>query len=155
MVRCYVALGSNLGDRLLNLTEARRRLAQLGPLLPGPVVETPAVLPPGDWIAQPKYLNSVDQLDASLSAPALHRELTRIERQMGRVRTTRWAPRIIDLDLIFYGDRVIETPELTVPHPSMHERRFVLEPLVALAPDVRHPVLHRTARQLLDRLPRR
>ena len=61
----------------------------------------------------------------------------------------------IDLDLILFGDQVIQTPELTVPHPSMHERRFVLEPLVALAPGVRHPVLHRTARQLLDRLPRR
>jgi 2-amino-4-hydroxy-6-hydroxymethyldihydropteridine diphosphokinase len=155
VIRAYVALGTNQGDRLLNLQEARRRLALLGPHRAGPVVETPALLPPGDSTPQPNYLNSVDELQVSLGAEALFHELKRIERQMGRVLTTRWAPRVIDLDLVLFGDQVIQTSELTVPHPSMHERRFVLAPLAQLAPEAFHPVLRLKARELLDRLPRR
>lgn len=154
MARCYVALGTNLGDRLLNLAEARRRLALLGPHLAGPVLETAALLPPGDRTPQPKYLNSVDQLDTPLAPLALFHELKRIERRLGRVLTTRWAPRLIDLDLILHGDQVLETAELTVPHPAMHERRFVLEPLALIAPDVRHPLLGQRARELLKRVSR-
>ena len=155
MTTCYVALGTNLGDRLLNLAEARRQLALLGTHRAGPVLETPALLPRGDPTPQPRYLNSVDQLETSLEPLALFHELKRIERQMGRIVSTRWAPRIIDLDLILFGDEVLQTAELTVPHPSMHQRRFVLEPLVALSPDVRHPVLFQSARELLGALPRR
>lgn len=151
MTRCYVALGTNLGDRLLNLAEARRRLGLLGERVSGPVLETAALLPPGDRTPQPKYLNSVDQLDTSLSAIEVFHQLKRIERQMGRAISARWAARIIDLDLILFGGEVLSTPELTVPHPSMHERRFVLAPLVVLDPRVRHPVLRLTARQLLER----
>ncbi|MDP1826374.1 MAG: 2-amino-4-hydroxy-6-hydroxymethyldihydropteridine diphosphokinase [Archangium sp.] len=150
-MRCHVALGTNLGDRLLNLAEARRRLALLGAHLAGPVIETAALLPPGDRTPQPKYLNSVDRLDTTLGPLALFRELKRIERQMGRVLTTRWAPRLIDLDLILHGAEVLESAELTVPHPAMHQRLFVLEPLAALDPGARHPVLGLTARELLDR----
>ena len=151
MQRCYVALGTNLGDRLLNLGEARRRLALLGEHRPGPVLESPALLPPGDPTPQPAYLNGVDQLDTPLTAVALFHQLKRIERQMGRLVATRWAPRLIDLDLILFGDQVIQTAELTVPHPAMHQRRFVLEPLAALAPDAWHPIFRCTARELLER----
>ncbi len=151
MQRCYVALGTNQGDRLLNLSEARRRLALLGEHRAGPVLETPALLPPGDPTMQPDYLNTVDQLDTALSALSLFHQLKRIERQMGRLVTTRWAPRLIDLDLILFGDQVLETPELSVPHPAMHLRRFVLEPLVLLAPDAWHPLFRCTARELLER----
>ena len=154
-MRCYVALGSNLGDRLQNLAEARRRLSLLGHHRAGPVIETVALLPPGDRTPQPKYLNSVDELDTPFSAVALFHELKHIERQMGRVITTRWAPRLIDLDLVLFGAQVIDTPELVVPHPSMHERRFVLWPLAVLAPGALHPQLHRTARELLEQLPGR
>ncbi len=154
-MRCYVALGSNLGDRLLNLTEARRRLALLGPHRAGPVIETVALLPPGDATPQPNYLNSVDELETRLPAVALFQKLKRIERDMGRVLTTRWAPRLIDLDLVLFGAQVIDTPQLVVPHPSMHERRFVLWPLWVLAPGARHPRLGRSARELLDQLPGR
>lgn len=154
-MRCYVALGSNLGDRLLNLTEARRRLSLLGPHRAGPVIETAALLPPGDATAQPKYLNSVDELDTALPAVALFHQLKRIERDMGRVSTTRWAPRLIDLDLLLFGAQVIDTPQLVVPHRSMQERRFVLWPLAQLAPEALHPRLHRTARELLEQLPGR
>jgi 2-amino-4-hydroxy-6-hydroxymethyldihydropteridine diphosphokinase len=155
MTTCYVALGTNLGDRLLNLAEARRQLALLGPHTAGPVLETPALLPPGDPTPQPRYLNSVDRLETSLRPLALFHQLKRIERQMGRIVSTRWAPRIIDLDLVLFGDEVLQTAELTVPHPAMAQRRFVLEPLAALSPDVRHPVLFRSARELLRALPRR
>lgn len=155
MTCCYVALGTNLGDRLLNLAEARRRLALLGAHTAGPVLETPALLPPGDPNPQPPYLNSVDELETTLGPVALFHQLKRIERRMGRVVTTRWAPRIIDLDLILYGDEVVQTAELTVPHPAMHQRRFVLAPLAALSPGARHPVLQRTASELLRALPRR
>lgn len=155
VTRCYVALGTNLGDRLLNLAEARRRLALLGDHLAGPVVETDALLPPGDPTPQPRYLNSVDQLDTTLQPLALFHQLKRIERQMGRVSTTRWAPRIIDLDLVLFGDEVIQTPELIVPHPAMHQRRFVLAPLAVLAPQAQHPRLQLTVGELLTRLPGR
>ena len=154
-MRCYVALGSNLGDRLLNLAEARRRLALLGPHRAGPVLETVALLPPGDLTPQPNYLNSVDELETTLPAVALFHQLKRIERDMGRVITTRWAPRLIDLDLVLFGAQVIDTPQLVVPHPAMHERRFVLWPLAQLAPEALHPRLHRSARELLDQLPGR
>ncbi len=149
MARCYVALGTNLGDRLLNLFEARRRLAQLGVHRPGPVLQTAALLPRGDATPQPDYLNSVDQLDTTLGPVALFHQLKRVERLMGRQVTTRWAPRIIDLDLVLFGDQVIETPELTVPHSAMHQRRFVLWPLAVLAPELRHPLLRQSIRELL------
>jgi len=149
MTRSYIALGTNLGDRLLNLGEARRRLSSLGVCTRGPVIETAALLPPEDPTPQPAYLNTVDALDSALDAESLFQSLKAIERRMGRRITTRWAPRLIDLDLVLHGDTVLDTPELTVPHARMHERRFVLEPLVALDPNAMHPVLHRSARQLL------
>lgn len=153
VARCYVALGTNLGDRLLNLAEARRRLAQLGTHRAGPVLATAALLPRGDATPQPDYLNSVDQLDTTLGPVALFHQLKRIERLMGRRVTTRWAPRIIDLDLVLFGDQVLQTEELTVPHARMHQRRFVLWPLAALAPALRHPLLGQSIRELLVALP--
>lgn len=155
MTRAYIALGSNLGDRLLNLGEARRRLSSLGPYVPGPIIETAALLPAEDPTPQPPYLNTVDALDTPVDAEFLFRLLKAVERLQGRRgSTTRWAPRIIDVDLVLHGDTVLRTPELTVPHPRMHERRFVLEPLAVLDPNVMHPVLHRSARQLLVSLER-
>lgn len=153
--RAFIALGTNLGDRLLNLSEARRQLASLGELRTGPVIETPALLPPEDPTPQPAYLNSVDALTTALSPRELFTELKRIERHMGRRVTTRWAPRIIDLDLILFDDLVHADESLTIPHPRMHERRFVLEPLAQLAPDLRHPLLGQSMRALLKDVLRR
>ncbi len=152
MTLAYVALGTNLGDRLLNLAEARRRLARLGALRAGPVLETKALLPPGDRAPQPKYLNSAVELSTSLSARALFVALKRIEREMGRAVTTRWAPRLIDLDLVLFGDEVVRDADLVVPHPGLALRRFVLEPLAVLAPGAVHPLEGVTVGALLRRL---
>ncbi len=150
--QAFIALGTNLGDRLLNLAEARRRVGRLGALTPGPVLETEPLLPPEDPAPQPRYLNSVDRLETRLPPLALFLALKRVEREMGRVVTTRWAPRLIDLDLVLFGDAVLDVPGLTVPHPRLHERRFVLEPLARHAPGLVHPRLGLTVRQLLARV---
>lgn len=152
MTVAYVALGTNLGDRLLNLSEARRRLAALGPLCAGPVLETAPLLPPGDRTPQPAYLNTVVELDTGLSARALFKALKRIERDMGRATAARWAPRVIDLDLVLFGDAILNEVDLVVPHPGLPHRRFVLWPLAVLAPHARDPVSGETARALLRRL---
>lgn len=148
----FIALGSNEGDRLLNLGEAKRRLALLGALTSGPLLETEAVLAPGDRTPQARYLNTVVSLRTALDTHALHAALKRIERLMGRRETTRWGPRVIDLDLLVRGDEVIATPALTVPHPRLHERAFVLGPLAALAPELVVPTVGQTVRALARRL---
>lgn len=153
--RAFIALGTNLGDRLLNLSEARRQLASLGSLRRGLVIETPALLPPEDPTPQPAYLNSVDELSTTLSPRELFTNLKRIERHMGRRLTTRWAPRIIDLDLILFDDLVHTDDTLIIPHPRMHERRFVLEPLAHLAPNLRHPLNGQSVQALLQDVLRR
>jgi 2-amino-4-hydroxy-6-hydroxymethyldihydropteridine diphosphokinase len=152
MAQAYIALGTNLGDRLSNVRQARSQLAKLGALRWGPVIQSQALLPQEDPTPQPPYLNSVDSLETALEPVALLEALKRIEVHMGRKPAGRWAPRLIDLDLVLYGHRHINERGLTVPHPRMHERRFVLEPLVMLAPDVWHPVLKQTARSLLQAL---
>ncbi len=154
-----VALGANLGDRAATLDAAVRALeAGCGRLLArSPWIETEAGRLPGDPAPQPPYLNGVVLLDCPLPPGDLLAELLAIERSLGRDRsreTRRWQPRPIDLDLLALGDRVLRGPDLVLPHPRLHERRFVLEPLVAIWPDWRHPVLGCTARQLLADLDR-
>jgi len=134
MTVAYVALGSNLGDRLLHLAEARRRLDSLGARTSGPIIETAAVTAKSDPWPQPPYLNTVDRIETRLSLDAFFDAMTRIEQKMGRVRTTRWAPRTIDLDLILFGDEQRSDERLTVPHPRMLERPFVMIPLRFFSP---------------------
>ena len=151
-VTAYIALGANLGDRRGNIAAALERLNRV----PGvtvtkasTLVENPAVGGPAD---SPAFLNGAVEIETSLAAVELLEALLSIEQSLGRVRKDKWGPRAIDLDLVLYGDRVVNEPGLTVPHPLMHERRFVLEPLAEIAPDAEHPVLKAPVRELLETL---
>jgi 2-amino-4-hydroxy-6-hydroxymethyldihydropteridine diphosphokinase len=132
-VIAHVGLGSNLGDRLANLQRAVEILAAtdgVAFLRSSRVYETDPVGPP-----QPDYLNAVIEVATSLLPDALLAACLRVENEMGRVRAERWGPRVIDLDLLTYGRQSIDEPGLTVPHPRMHERLFVLAPLLELEAD--------------------
>ncbi len=140
--RVFVALGANLGDRRAQLDAAVRHLGALEGtrvLAVAPVLETQAMLPPDDAAPQPDYLNTVAELRTTFEPLPLLRALKAIEREMGRLTTTRWAPRVIDLDLVLFGARQHATAELTLPHPGLASRRFVLDPLLTLWPDAIDP----------------
>lgn len=149
MVRAYIGLGSNLDDPLRQLRRALESLAQLPQttLAGCSRFYRSAPLGPQD---QPDYVNAVAALDTALAAEALLDALQAIETAQGRIRTRRWGPRTLDLDLLLYGDAVLATPRLCVPHPGLAERSFVLYPLYELAPELRLPD-GRALAELLDR----
>jgi 2-amino-4-hydroxy-6-hydroxymethyldihydropteridine diphosphokinase len=133
-VRAYVGLGANLGDRESTIRRAVRLLGEtpgVDPVAVSTLRETESWGP----VEQPAYLNGVVEVETELAPQALLGVLLDVERRLGRVRAERWGPRTIDLDLLIHGDAVVDEPGLTLPHPHLHERRFVLEPLAELAPD--------------------
>lgn len=154
MARVFIGVGSNEGDRLAHISRAIKALAAIDGVQVvqmATIIETEAVGGP----PQGRYLNTAAELDTALTPFNLLRALKEIEHRRGRQPASeRWGPRPIDLDLLLYEDQIIESPELTVPHPRMHERQFVLEPLSQIAPDVIHPLLKQPITELLKALAR-
>jgi 2-amino-4-hydroxy-6-hydroxymethyldihydropteridine diphosphokinase len=144
VTRAFVGLGANLGDR----EAAIRRAAEL---IAAGRLSTIRETEPWGLADQPRFLNAVAEVDTELSARALLDRLLEVERELGRVRGgERWGPRAIDLDLLLYGADELDEPGLTVPHPRLHERLFVLEPLAELAPDLDVPGRGRVAALLAE-----
>lgn len=148
MVTAYIGVGSNLGNREKNIKDAEtlfRRTEKITSLQSSPLYETePLGGPP-----QGKYLNAVWRVETQAVAEELFTVLVETERQLGRIRSVKNAPRIIDLDLLFYDQAVIHKPGLEVPHPRLHERWFVLKPLADLDPELQHPVFKEKIKNLL------
>jgi 2-amino-4-hydroxy-6-hydroxymethyldihydropteridine diphosphokinase len=146
----YLSLGSNLGDRAANLEAAIQKLAHLGNVVArSSVYETEPV----ELERQPWFLNCAVAIETELMPKQLLSRVLGIEQKMGRRRTEPKGPRTIDIDILLFGSSVIDTRSLTIPHPAMHQRRFVLEPLAEIAPEIRHPVFKKTVREMLAALP--
>ena len=153
IVDAYVGFGSNLGDRRARIDAALESLrsverVQVADL--SAIIETAPVGP----VEQGVFLNAVARLETSLAPRELLETCFRVEREQGRDRASvaRWGPRTLDLDLLLYGDRVIDEPGLRIPHPRMHQRAFVLGPLAEIAPSVWHPELEESIQSLWERL---
>jgi 2-amino-4-hydroxy-6-hydroxymethyldihydropteridine diphosphokinase len=151
MVTIILSTGSNLGDRKAVLAAASQRIA----LLIGPVLSVSGLYETAAWGLrdQPAFLNQALKVETLLSPEAVLEKIAGVEGQLGRTRDQKWGPRIIDIDLLYYGSAIIREENLVVPHPEIPRRRFVLEPLMEIAPDWIHPGLNLSTRELLELTP--
>lgn len=150
MIDVFLLLGSNLGDRFLFLQRAIESIEKEI----APVAARSSVYETASWgkTDLPDYLNQVIQLETDLPANTILDSVLAIEQSMGRRREEKWGSRTIDIDILYYGDQVIDSPGLQVPHPHLHNRRFTLEPLDEIAPEFVHPVFHKTNSALKNSL---
>ncbi|MFT3822482.1 MAG: 2-amino-4-hydroxy-6-hydroxymethyldihydropteridine diphosphokinase [Chitinophagaceae bacterium] len=150
MNKVYLLTGGNIGNRKQNLQQAALLLEQFGT-----IEQKSGLYQTAAWgkTDQPAFLNQVLLLHTTLSPTLLLEKVLATELTMGRMRMEKYGPRIIDIDILFYNDEVIDLPALTVPHPQLPNRRFVLAPLNEIAPHLVHPVLHKTISQLLEECP--
>jgi len=146
----YLSLGSNVGDRDLHLRNAIAKLGAHGRIVS---VSSFYETEPVEMVEQEWFLNAAVALETERLPEQLMEELLCTEQEMGRQRTQKKGPRTIDIDMLLFGESVLQSPQITIPHPAMHERRFVLEPLAEIAPGAQHPVFKKTVRQLLNGLP--
>lgn len=150
MHKVYLLLGSNLGNREKNIDNAINELKACGIIISkkSSLYNTA----PWGYTEQPEFLNQAIECLTSLEPVELLREIKKIERKLGREKTFRYGPRIIDIDIIFYDDLILKSNELTIPHPFMHKRDFVLKPLCEIAPNFVHPELKLSIKNLLEKL---
>ncbi len=144
----YLSLGSNIGKRLNNLQTAIKLLKESG----FNVIKTSSIYETSPWgvTTQPKFLNLVLKGKTKLSPEELLKKIRQTEKEMGRKKAEKWGPRIIDIDILFYDKKILKSKTLTIPHPQLHERTFVLVPLKEIAPRLAHPILKQTPQQMLD-----
>jgi 2-amino-4-hydroxy-6-hydroxymethyldihydropteridine diphosphokinase len=147
----YLSLGSNLGDRQKNLQDAIAALPKAG--VSAKQISSIYETEPVDYLDQPWFLNIAVEAETQLAPAALLQALREIEAQMGSKKQIAKGPRLIDMDILLFGNEVIDTPDLQIPHPRMHLRRFVLQPLSEIAPNARHPQSSLTVSELLARSP--
>jgi 2-amino-4-hydroxy-6-hydroxymethyldihydropteridine diphosphokinase len=147
----YLSLGSNLGDRQKNLQDAIAALPKAG--VSAKQISSIYETEPVDYLDQPWFLNIAVEAETQLAPAALLQALREIEAQMGSKKQIAKGPRLIDMDILLFGNEVIDTPDLQIPHPRMHLRRFVLQPLSEIAPNARHPQSGLTVSELLARTP--
>jgi 2-amino-4-hydroxy-6-hydroxymethyldihydropteridine diphosphokinase len=146
----YLSLGSNVGDRVAHLRDAIARLESIGRVVS---VSSFYETEPVEVTDQPWFLNCAVGLETALTAEQLMARLLQIEQEMGRRRVQKKGPRTIDIDILLFDDLILDSPDVTLPHPAMQERRFVLEPLAEIAAEARHPGIKKTIRELLEELP--
>ena len=151
MESVFLGLGSNLGDRV----ETIRKTKEMVSSIPGVSLVSSSSLYETEPVGisdQPMFVNAVLEIEADLSPRELFLKLKDIEAKLGRRKTVRWGPRIIDIDILLFGDRIVEERDLTIPHPEMTKRGFVLVPLCEIAPEIKHPRLKKTIREIADGL---
>ena len=151
--RVFLGLGGNIGNPLASFRLARQQLAQhelINVLCSSPIYRTPPI---GGPAGQPDYLNAVLEIETGLAAQKLLHLCCQIEDAAGRLRDIHWGPRTLDIDLLLFDDSVMDAPQLTIPHPRLHQRHFVLLPLYDLDAHLTHPVLNMTIAELLAQLP--